>query len=96
MSGSPSAGLRGGLPEGKVRRAQQDPPWVRRGLIGLVLAIVLVLIVIPIANIFAYAFSDGAAAYWRYLFDDRDTRHSILLTLTVVPIALVATVESLT
>jgi sulfate transport system permease protein len=43
-------------------------------------------------NIFAYALSDGLAAYGRNLFMDADTRHSMILTATVVPIALAANV----
>src|SRR6185503_19663040 len=82
----PGAGAR------RVRAAQRDPTWARWGLTGLALAAVGVLIVIPLINIFVYAFSDGLAAYWRNLFQDRDTRHSMLLTLTVVPIALAANV----
>ena len=34
--------------------------------------------------------AEGVGVYWNNLFADPDTRHSILLTLTVVPIALVA------
>ena len=77
---------------GRIRAAQQDPRWVRNGLIGSVLLVVGVLIVIPLVNIFAYALSDGIGAYWRNLFMDPDTRHSMILTLTVVPIALAANV----
>ncbi|MEQ1855907.1 MAG: sulfate ABC transporter permease subunit CysW [Longimicrobiales bacterium] len=76
----------------RLRAAQQDPEWVRWGLTGLVLLAVGVLIVIPIVNIFVSAFSEGVSAYWQNLFGDPDTRHSILLTLTVVPIALTANV----
>jgi sulfate transport system permease protein len=65
---------------------------VRRGLIALVLLVVGWLIIIPLVNIFAQALSEGAGTYWRNLFADPDTRHSILLTLTVVPLALVANV----
>src|SRR5262245_36833671 len=74
----------------RIRAAQQDPLWVRVGLIAFGVAIVGVLVVIPVANIFATALSDGVGAYWNNLFGDRDTRHAILLTLTVAPIALVA------
>jgi sulfate transport system permease protein len=74
------------------RIAQQDPAWVRYPLIGLALVIVIVLIVIPVVNIFATALSDGLGAYYSNLFEDEDTLDSILLTLTVVPIALVANV----
>lgn len=73
-----------------VRRAQEDPTWVRLSLTALALLIVTVLIVVPVVNVFVEAFAAGAGAYFRNLFLDPDTRHAILLTLTVVPIALVA------
>jgi sulfate transport system permease protein len=50
--------------------------------------VVGVLIVIPIANVFSEALAGGVRVYWESLFGDPDTRHSMLLTLTVVPIAL--------
>jgi sulfate/thiosulfate transport system permease protein len=74
----------------KIRKAQQDPAWVRWGLTLFALAVVGVLVVIPVVNIFAEALSAGIGVYWKNLVVDRDTRQSILLTLTVVPIALVA------
>src|SRR5262245_28366752 len=74
------------------RRAQQDPVWLRWSLTLFALAVVGVLIVIPVVNVFAVALSEGAGVYWKNLLDDPDTRHSIGLTLTVVPIALVANV----
>jgi sulfate transport system permease protein len=76
----------------RIRSAQEDPPWVRWTLIGVVLAVVGVLVVIPVVNIFATALSEGLGAYWRNLFADPDTRHSMILTMTVVPIALVANI----
>ena len=75
-----------------IRRAQEDPAWVRYGLTGVVLLAVTILIVIPVVNVFVEAFASGVGAYFRNLFLDPDTRHAILLTLTVVPIALVANV----
>lgn len=75
-----------------VRRAQEDPAWVRYGLTGAALLAIGILIVIPIANVFVEAFASGVGTYFRNLFLDPDTRHAILLTLTVVPIALVANV----
>jgi sulfate transport system permease protein len=74
------------------RRAQRDPAWVRWSLTGTALLVVGVLIVIPIANVFSEALAEGVGTYWKNLFADPDTRHSILLTLSVVPIALVANV----
>jgi sulfate transport system permease protein len=76
----------------RIRQAQQDPAWVRWGLTLAALAVVGVLIVIPVVHVFAQALADGVDVYWKNLFGDPDTRHSILLTLTVVPIALVANV----
>src|SRR5688572_8760910 len=76
----------------RTRRAQQDPAWVRWTLIGLALAVVGILIVIPIVNVFAQALKGGLTAYWQNLMGDPDTRHSILLTLTVAPIALAANI----
>jgi sulfate/thiosulfate transport system permease protein len=75
-----------------VRKAQQDPAWVRWGLTLAALAVVGMLVVIPVVNIFVQALSEGVGVYWRNLFADEDTRHSIILTLTVVPIALLANI----
>src|SRR5277367_1784183 len=74
----------------KVRKAQQDPAWVRWGLTSFALVVVGVLVVIPVVNIFSEALSQGVKVYWNNLFGDPDTRQSIILTLTVVPVALVA------
>jgi len=75
-----------------MRRAQEDPAWVRYGLTGAALLVVTILIVIPVVNVFVEAFASGVGTYFKNLFQDPDTRHAILLTLTVVPIALVANV----
>jgi sulfate transport system permease protein len=75
-----------------MRRAQEDPAWVRYGLTGIALVVITILIVIPVVNVFVEAFAAGVGMYFRNLFLDPDTRHAILLTLTVVPIALVANV----
>ena len=45
-----------------------------------------VIVVIPIANVFAGALAEGVGTYWENLINDPDTLHSIYLTLTVVPI----------
>ncbi len=74
------------------RSARHDPPIVQWSLtLAAVLAIV-VLIVVPVVNVFYQALADGLGAYWRNLVDDRDTLSSILLTLTVAPVAVVANV----
>jgi sulfate transport system permease protein len=75
-----------------VRRAQRDPAWVRYSLTALALAAVGGLVVIPLANVFAGALSEGAGTYVRNLVADPDTRSAMALTLTVVPVALAANV----
>jgi len=75
-----------------VRRAAQDPLWVRVLLIGAALGVVGLLVVVPIVSVFVQAFADGVGTYWHNLFGDPDTLDAIKLTLTVVPIALVANV----
>ncbi len=76
----------------RTRRAQHDPPWVRWGLTAITLVAVGILVVVPVVHVFAQALSAGFRVYWSNLVDDPDTLHSILLTLTVVPVALVANV----
>jgi sulfate transport system permease protein len=73
--GVPSHGLR------------QDPLLVRVPLILAGVAIVAVLIVVPVVNVFYQALSHGLATYWHNLFDEPDTRHAILLTLIVAPVS---------
>ena len=73
-----------------TRPAQQDPAWVRWSLIIFSVLVVGVLVVIPVVNIFVEALKEGIGVYWKNLVADPDTRHSIILTLTVAPIALVA------
>jgi sulfate/thiosulfate transport system permease protein len=72
--------------------AQHDPLWVKWSLISLAVLTVGVLIVIPVVNVFCQAFAAGIGAYWHNLFGNADTRHAILLTLTVAPVAVVLNV----
>lgn len=76
----------------RVRRAQEEPALLRWALISAALAVIVVLVIVPIANVFAQAFSGGVREYWRYLTGDPDTRHAILLTASVVPVAVIANV----
>src|SRR5438045_9654856 len=69
------------------RRPRQDHWLVRGGLTAATLAIVGVLIVVPLVSVFAQALSDGIGVYWDSLIGNADTRHSILLTITVAPVA---------
>ena len=75
-----------------ARLTQQDPAWVRRSLTALALAAVALLVGVPVVNVFYQALRDGLAVYFRNLFLDPDTRQAMLLTLTVVPIALLANI----
>jgi len=70
-------------------RAHEDPPMVRRLLIGTALAIMTFLVVIPLVVVFVEAFSAGLTVYWDNLVHDPDTLHSIKLTLMVAPVAVV-------
>jgi sulfate transport system permease protein len=69
--------------------ARRDPLVVQWGLTLFALSTIGLLIVVPVVNVFYQAFASGLAAYWQNLFGDPDTRHSILLTLTVAPVAVV-------
>src|SRR5262245_12133064 len=72
-------------------RAKLQDPWpVRWGLTFLAVAIIGVLVVIPVINVFYQALKGGPWVYWDYLFADKDTRQAIWLTLTVAPVAVVA------
>ncbi len=51
------------------------------------LAVIGLVIVVPVVNVFVQAFGNGVAAYFEALFGDRDTRAAVLLTLTVAPTA---------
>ena len=68
-------------------RAHEDPPIVRRLLVGLALAVMIFLVVIPLVVVFVEAFSKGLSVYWDNLVHDPDTLHSIRLTLLVAPVA---------
>jgi sulfate/thiosulfate transport system permease protein len=76
----------------EVRLAREDPPWVRRTLVATAIVLVGFLIIIPLVNVFAEALVDGPGVYWKNLVKDKDTLHSIELTFTVVPFALVLNV----
>lgn len=70
-----------------LRRGQQDPAWVRWGLISLAILLLTILVIVPVVNVFVQAFADGPAVYWSNLISDAETRHAIGLTLLVAPVA---------
>jgi sulfate transport system permease protein len=68
-------------------RAHEDPPIVRRILIGAALTVMIFLVVVPLLVVFVEAFAQGMQVYWDNLVHDPDTLHSIKLTLMVAPVA---------
>ena len=75
-----------------VRRAQEDPLLVQWTLIAVALAVVGVLVVVPIVNVFYEALANGPGAYWNALVGDPDTLAAIRLTLIVAPTAVLLNV----
>jgi sulfate transport system permease protein len=71
----------------RVRRPAHDPAWVRVTLTLLAVGLIVVLIVVPLANVFYEALRRGVVAYFRALVGNADTRQAIGLTLTVAPVA---------
>src|SRR5262247_107412 len=69
------------------RTALQDPWWVRWGLIIAAVGVVGGLVIVPVINVFYEALARGAGTYMQNLLADPDTRHAIVLTLTVAPVA---------
>jgi len=74
------------------KAAQRDPAWVRALLIGAAVAVVGLLIVVPVVHVFYQALKPGVARYLHNLFQDRHTRHAVMLTLIVAPISVVLNV----
>ena len=68
-------------------RTRTDPAYIRLPLIAFTVATLGLLIVVPLASVFVQAFSAGIPAYFRALFGNAETRHSIFLTLAVAPVA---------
>jgi sulfate transport system permease protein len=69
------------------RRAHEDPPWVRRLVVTIAVTTILLLIAVPLANVFYEALRSGLAVYWHNLVGNPDTLAAIRLTLTVAPAA---------
>ena len=66
-----------------------EPLWFRILLISLCYLIALVLIIVPLIYVFVQAFSEGVSGWWKNIFLDAETRHSVLMTLMVVPMAVI-------
>ena len=82
------------MPDAKPigRKAFDDPPVARAVLILFTVAVIGLLIIVPLVNVFVQAFAKGTTAYWDSLFADPDTLDSILLTLRVAPMAVLLNV----
>jgi sulfate transport system permease protein len=72
-----------------TRRTHNDPAWVRWTLTLAAVSVIGILVVVPVAHVFAQALAKGVGVYWDTLVLDADTRHAVLLTLTVAPAAVV-------
>jgi sulfate/thiosulfate transport system permease protein len=80
------------VPRSALRAPRSDPAWVRWTLTLLAVGAMTVLVIIPVISVFYQALSRGLGTYFENLFGDPDTRHAVLLTLTVVPVAVVLNV----
>jgi sulfate/thiosulfate transport system permease protein len=74
-------------PPAHQRRAQGDPWLVRWGLTTAAVLVIGLLVILPVVHVFCQALANGPWAYLENLFGDADTRHAILLTLAVTPVA---------
>jgi sulfate/thiosulfate transport system permease protein len=65
----------------------QEPPWVRRTLIGVAVLVMLALVVLPLAMVLAAAFGRGFATWWAALAEP-DARAALELTLFTAAIVI--------
>lgn len=77
-------------PSPRARGTQEDHPLVRWVLTLAAVAVISILVIIPVVHVFAQALAKGVRVYWENLVADTNTRHAILLTLTVAPAAVAA------
>ena len=67
------------------KKRPEDPLWLRYLLTILALGVVTLIIGIPVFHVFFRAFEKGPFVYLDNLFGNPNTRHSILLTLSIAP-----------
>ncbi len=72
-----------------VIRATSEPLWVRRLLIGIVLAFFILFLLLPLVVVFQGALAEGMG-HFITAFRDHDILHSIVMTLTVTLISVPA------
>ena len=70
----------------RFRRAEEDPPWARRTLIGAALLFLAVFLLLPAAAVLGEAFRGGLWA-WAQAVTEPEARAAIRLTLLVAAIA---------
>ncbi len=58
-----------------------------RTMICATFLIIGLLVIVPLVSVFSQAFSNGWRAYWNNLVGDSDTRHAIMLTALIAPLA---------
>lgn len=75
-----------GRPRRASRRAITEPAPMRALLIGLSLGFIGLVLILPLALVFQYAFQQGLAVYWAS-FTEPDARAAIRLTLLTAAIA---------
>ena len=75
-----------GSPRTAFRRADEDPPWVRRLLIGVALLFLGGFLLVPAAAVLWEAFRGGVGV-WLRAVTEPDARAAIRLTLLVAAIA---------
>jgi sulfate transport system permease protein len=73
-------------PAARPLRATEDPVWLRRTLLVVVLAFLALFLALPLVIVFHEAFAHGVGTLVR-AFQDPATAHSVKLTLTVAAIA---------
>ena len=66
---------------------QREPAWVRRGLIGLAVLMMALLVLLPLLMVLFAAFGEGFGAWWAAL-NQPDARSALSLTLFTVAIVL--------
>lgn len=71
------------------RFVADEPLWLRILLISLVYLIIGLLIVIPMAYVFWQALADGWEGLVKNLWEDHDTWHSMMLTLSLAPLTVI-------
>jgi sulfate transport system permease protein len=82
----PRAPRAASAPRLAFRRATDDPPWVRRLLIGVALLFLAAFLLVPAAAVLWEALRGGADVWWRAL-TDADALAAIRLTLLVAAVA---------